>query len=110
MSFDDSGGLLGKAVDWIVAALAGLIGLVWTALHVRVSDIKKTADAAVPRQEWLQMREATVKERDALREDIKQLFNRDDALKDHINNKIDALRNDMHDHFHTLMDKISQIR
>ena len=107
---DDSSGLLGKAVDWVIGALAGLVGLVWTALHIRINDIKKTAEAAVPRHEWNRVRETSSAERDLLREDIKQLFNRDDALKDHINNKIDALRNDMHELHHTLMDKISQIK
>lgn len=101
-------GLFSKAIDWAVGGLAALFAIVWGALNVRLTEVKKTADEAVPRTEWEFVEARTVVDRALFREDIKELRSRADGLKDHINNKIDGLRLDMNAQFERLLDKISE--
>jgi hypothetical protein len=95
-----------KALDWAIGGLTVLIATVWGALHVRIGKIEKTADSAVSRTEWDAVRASAQQDSTLLRADIKQLFTRDDDLKDHINDKIDALRTDMHQQFQRIVDKM----
>ena len=105
--FSDDG-FFSKAMDWVVAALFGVVALLWGALNMRLNEVKKTADAAVPRTELEKMQLSARNDHGILRDDIKELFTRDDRLKDHINSKIDALRDDMHQQFLRLTDKINE--
>lgn len=102
----DPDGFFAKAIDWAVGGLAVLVATVWGALHVRIGEIKKTADAAVPRVDFQRVEDRAAAAHALLRGDIKELSARDDALKDHINNKIDALRVDMYEQFTRISDKM----
>ena len=88
--------------DVIWMALLGAVGVVVAMVKAKLNRVEARADAAVTQAE---LKEATTrrdKETDRLRADIKELFLRDDNIKDYITEQITDLRTDMHEQFNRL--------
>jgi len=86
----------------IWTALLGAVGVVIAMVKAKLNRVEARADAAVT---WSELKEVIMrrdKEFDRLRSDIKELFGRDDDLKDFFTAQITALRADMHEQFNRL--------
>ena len=103
-------GLLKWLADNVWAGILALLAALWGFLRADIHRAQRTADAALPRQEFERIHNDAVQDRLNLRNDVKELFERDDRLKDLINSKIDALRDDMHEQFRLLREELKRRR
>lgn len=121
MSMDSEVGLWKQATSWLWALLLPLILTVWSMLNGRINEIKAKADAALPRKEFEDARAESRLERDRLRGDVKELFTKQEANKDLLNQrvesvresverKIDDLRRDVNGGFTSLRDELRNMK
>jgi hypothetical protein len=101
MSAETDPGLWKQVSGWLWLVLAPLLGLVWGQLNKRIDEIKAKADGSVSKSEFDKFVEKQ-------REDMKELFKRDDAIKDHVNARVETLRTDMHEAIGRLRDTMDQ--
>ena len=121
MAMDSEIGIWKQAASWLWGLLVPMMLAIWGLLNSKISDIKLQAEAALPRKEWESARIEAREERERLRDDVKELFNRGEAVKDLINQRVDGvresverkiedLRRDVNGGFNTLRDEIRQLR
>lgn len=87
--------------SWLWLGMAPLLALVWGLVNKRMDRVEKKADDALPQVAFDRYAEKQ-------REDIKELFARGDALKDHVNARVETLRTDMHEGMGRLADKMQK--
>jgi len=95
-----------QITNWLWALLVPLVGIVLGGVRRELAAVKETADAALPKEDFEKHLERSIDERKTLRADVKELFNRDDKMKDTINERFEALRRDMHSGFDRLSSEI----
>lgn len=100
MSIEDPG-FWKQVSSWLWLAMAPLLALVWGLLNKRIDEIKKKADDALPQDDFERYAEKQ-------REDIKELYGLNAALKDHVNARVETLRTDMHEGLGRLGDKMQK--
>lgn len=87
--------------SWLWLAMAPLLALVWGLLNRRIDEAKAKADAALPKKDFEDYAERQ-------RNDVKELFGLNAALKDHVNSRVETLRTDMHEAIGRLGDKMQK--
>lgn len=101
-------GSLTDLLKWLWAAIfAPALWFLWSLLSGRIGKLENDI---VPREEVERREEARDGQYLMLRQDVKELFTRDDHLKDHINSKIDKLRDDLHGEFSRLFEELRKAR
>ena len=103
-------GVLKWLADNVWAGVLALLATIWGFLRADIHRAQKTADAALPRVEFDRIRDTSVAERQTLRSDVKELFSRDDKLKDQINERFNELRTEMHEGFTKLAEELRHMR
>lgn len=84
-----------------------LIGAVWKMLTGKISGLSKKVDEDMVKKDELERRaQARDVQFHGLRSDIKELYNRDDNLKDHFTAKIDDLRQDIKTDINRVLDAV----
>ena len=86
---------LDDVVRWLWAGLTALLAAVWTRLNRRIDRLEERLENTVKKDVFKD-------HADRIRADTKELFTRDDAIKDLITD----LRKDMHNQFNRLSDQI----
>ena len=97
-----------QAANWLWAILIPMLAVIWGLLSKRIDKIEAKADSALPRSEFKEHLEHSMKDRQNLREDVKELFNKTEALKDQVNARMETLRTDMHEAIGRLGDKMEK--
>lgn len=108
MAIEQDLGFWKQASSWLWAILVPLIGVIWGLLSKRIDTIEAKADGALSKAEFEKHLEQSVTDRQNLRHDVKELYNKTDALKDHVNGRVENLRTDMHEAIGRLRDAMDK--
>lgn len=98
---DADAGVWKQVSTWLWLVLAPVVGVAWGMLNKRIDKAEKKAEDALPRDDFERFLEKH-------RADIKELFGRNDTLKDHVNARVETLRTDMHEGLGRLRDLMAQ--
>lgn len=101
MAIEADPGFWKQVSSWLWLVLAPVIGVVWGQLNKRIDETKAKADGALPKADFERFERKQ-------REDIKELFQRGDSLKDHVNARVETLRTDMHEGMGRLRDMMQK--
>lgn len=93
---------LGKVVDWLIAGVSALAGLVWKLFDHRMKKVEAVAAAALPREEFETARQEAKDDRAELRSDMRDLFAKTESLRELIDTKLERQRSDMNGGFESL--------
>lgn len=86
-----------QIVAGAVAVITAVFSWMFKDVHDRIREARKKADDALSKSDFQQHLQRSLDDRQNLREDVKELFDRDDRMKDLITDRVDTLRRDMHD-------------
>ncbi len=103
-------GFLKDILDYAWILIAALVGALWTKHNAEVREIKDDMDKKATKDELERRSNERDKQFAGFRIDIKELFDRDDELKDHFTSKIDALRKDIHDDLNRVIDEVRKAK
>lgn len=97
---------LGKVVDWLIAGVSALAGVVWKLFDHRMKKVERVAEAALPREEFEAVRQEDRQEsrddRKEIRDDMKTLSGEQRALRELMDVKMDGLRKDVNAGFESI--------
>jgi len=120
MSVDADPGFWKQAASWLWSVLLLPMTALWAMFNSKINTIEAKAEAALPRKDFEEARAQARQERHDLRGDVKELYERGEATKDLINQrvdgvresverKIDDLRRDVNGGFDAIRDEIRQL-
>jgi hypothetical protein len=101
VSVETDPGFWKQVSSWLWVVVMPLLALVWGLLTRRIDSIGKKADEALPKKDFDAYSERQ-------RQDIKELYGLNAALKDHVNSRVETLRTDMHEAIGRLGDKMQK--
>lgn len=104
MAAEQDPGLWREIISGALAAVTAVFSWLFKDVHERIKKAQEMAEDAMSKEEFNEHRERAVQERRDLRDDVKELFSRDEKMKDLFNERFEDLRREMHEGF----DKISR--
>jgi len=95
-----------EIISVFVALITAMFSWMFKDVHDRIKEVKMVADAKLSKDDFDTHLVRSLEERKNLRDDVKELFNRDDKMKDMLNDKFDTIRKEFHDGFERLSREI----
>lgn len=78
-----------------VIALGGLLGIIWQSLNKKIDEVRAIATSALTKDEFERELAQSLRDRENLQKDVRELFSKVETTKDLMNERVEAARRGM---------------
>lgn len=81
-----------QIASWLWVPLGVLLAITWQSLNKKIDDVRQLAMAALTKEEFKRELEISLRDRESLQRDVRELYSKVEGAKDTMNAKVESAR------------------